>query len=362
MKASDIITQLHRMMPIFTNKFNTELPISSLTMTGLTVTATTASPHGLSTGNVINIQGAIAPNPISSLTQTGNIASAVTSTPHSLKKGWDDTVNVSGAVESDYNGVKTLLSTDSQTEFTYQIENDPTSPATGSPVLNEVFPFGYNGLVQITVTSPTTFTYASIKNLNSPATGTIVANTNIRISGSVDLQKALDSYTAQNDKALWAFVVMEDVVQSKNRAVTSDADNQFSAPDDPRSRLLQNFSIYVFATATAELSARLLRDDMEDVNVFLVNSIMGFEAPSGFTEQGLSKIIFVSHNLELYNSGIYIHRFQYQTFFDITFDDTVQPQLVGPFRKLDLIFRDPIVTDGDDVIMETKNIELYKYE
>ncbi len=366
MRALDIIEQLHFSMPSITDVFSSQIAVTSLTMSATTVTCTTATAHNLSTGDLVNVQGALAPNPITSLTQVDNVATAITSFKHSIVLGFnfaskqpDDslTVDISGATESEYNGVKQLLNRVSSTEFTYQISGDPSSPATGSPVLNEFRETGYNGLVSITVTGASTFTYSSPVNLPSPATGTITVHTPIRISGAVDFERAAASYTKQNVDELWAFVVLETSVVSKDRNVLSDADQSVGSGDDRRQRIIQNFSIFVFATVTDELSARAIRDLMEDVNVFLIKSIVGFQSESGLIEDPKFKVTFGEHGLAIYNGSVYAHRFQYQTLFDVTAGDTLRQGLYVPFRRIDLNFFDPIEEDGDDLIM-TAGIEL----
>jgi hypothetical protein len=69
---------------------------------------------------------------ISSLTQTGGTATADLASAHGLTDG--DVVTIAGAVETDYNGTFTVNATDSDS-FTYPVANNPSSPATGSPVL-----------------------------------------------------------------------------------------------------------------------------------------------------------------------------------------------------------------------------------
>lgn len=366
MKGLDIIEQLHLSIPSVTNLFSNQIAVTSLTMSGTTVTCTTATAHNLSTGDLVNVQGALVPNPITSLTQVDNVATAITSFKHSIVQGFNFvskqpdnnlTVDISGATESEYNGVKQLLIRVNATEFTYQISGDPSSPATGSPVLNEFRESGYNGLVSITVTGASTFTYSSPINLPSPATGTITVHTPIRISGAVDVERSFASYTKQNADELWAFVVLDDSVVSKDRNVLSDADQSVGPGDSRRQRIIQNFSIFVFATVTAELSARAIRDLMEDINIFFIKSIVGFQSPSGLTENPKFKVTFGEHGLAIYNGSEYVHRFQYQTLFDITAGDTLRQGLYVPLRRIELNFFDPVQEDGDDLIM-TAGIEL----
>lgn len=65
----------------------------------------------------------------SSLTQTGGVATFVASSAHNFVTG--DVVLITGANQSDYNISATITVTNSTT-FTYPVNNNPTSPATGT--------------------------------------------------------------------------------------------------------------------------------------------------------------------------------------------------------------------------------------
>jgi uncharacterized phage protein gp47/JayE len=66
---------------------------------------------------------------VTSLTRSGTTVTATAASEHGLASGV--TVTMSGAVETDYNGAF-VITVISATEFTYQIETTPTTPATGT--------------------------------------------------------------------------------------------------------------------------------------------------------------------------------------------------------------------------------------
>ena len=68
---------------------------------------------------------------ISSITRTGGIATVTTLTDHGLAVG--DAVTVFDAAEDEYNVTGVVLATASTTTFTYNVANDPASPATVNP-------------------------------------------------------------------------------------------------------------------------------------------------------------------------------------------------------------------------------------
>lgn len=66
---------------------------------------------------------------VTSITRSSNTATVTTSTSHLLATG--NTVVISGANETDYNGEYTITVVDATT-FTYTVANSPTTPATGT--------------------------------------------------------------------------------------------------------------------------------------------------------------------------------------------------------------------------------------
>ena len=148
--------------------------LSSLTRTGRTVTGTTkANKHGFGASGSVTIAGAnpteyngtfaftsaanstftytlqslatstsatgaimvgaaVAPVTLTSLTRaTGsNFAQGTTSAAHGLSVG--NTIIISGATQSPYNGTFTVASVPTATTFTYAVVVSPTSPATGA--------------------------------------------------------------------------------------------------------------------------------------------------------------------------------------------------------------------------------------
>jgi hypothetical protein len=185
MKMQPIINQLRAVLPKFSTKFSDSISISSLTSSGSTATAT-ATSHGLVTGNYVLIQGAKIPYVIESLTRVDDQATAITTNTNQIVYAQNDTVEIAGANQSDYNGTKTLVepktikissltksgntitatteedhgfvvnskfkikiwgakeaiynqdsiivdSTPTSTSFTYTVQGETTSPATASP-------------------------------------------------------------------------------------------------------------------------------------------------------------------------------------------------------------------------------------
>ena len=352
MKIADIITQLKTVLPVYTNYFSDNASVSSLTYAAGTATATSTA-HGLSIGHIVNIKGAYSPNTITSLTQVAGVATAITAQPHDLTEDWS-TLVIAGATQTEYNGTKTLLTVDSSTQFTFTVDSGAVSPATGSPQLNEIRANQYNGIKTVTaVPTVDTFQYA-IDTDYAPyntASGTIYADKYgaIRISGALNIETAVDSYTEKSTNDLWAFVVPNATNASKNRQLENDANYQFGAGTDYRQQLINQFSVYVFANASNEIAALEKSDIMEDIRKYLFSSLLGFKFDTGFSEGSLYGVVFVSDDIYSYNGAVYIHQLIFEIIYDINADDIVVPPDSVAFRNIQLTYEN---IDNSDTIKE----------
>jgi hypothetical protein len=137
-KASDVVRQLFNFLPRHTGLFSDDVPVSSITRSGATVTVVTSSPHGLLTNQYVNIMNSLAPNTITNLTRalsiktitrSGSVATVETDSPHFLAE--DTLLEIQGAVETEYN-ILTKIGIVSATKFYYRVNGTPATPATGA--------------------------------------------------------------------------------------------------------------------------------------------------------------------------------------------------------------------------------------
>lgn len=347
MRASEVIQRLQRELPKLTDLFSTQFSITSLTRSGSTVTAVTATDHGLVDDQEVLITGATELNPVTSLTFLDGVASAVTFNPHDLTVPSSQQIKennlfgfnkalVSGAVETEFNGEFTILSAVNRKSFTYPVVGTPSSPATGTIVLEQEF--GYNGRFPVTVLTTTSFSYEITTTPVSPAGGTTVGHSPARISGALSLDRLVRSYTAQVNKELWAYVVLGDVTASRNRAILSDAVNESSKGDEYRNRLIEPFSVYVFSPEVQSLSGRETRDDIEDIRTFIYKSILGVAFSTAFNDEPWSQTTPLGDRYvrESSTDAFYIHEFSFERVIDVTFPDTKGPDLNSAFRDMDV--------------------------
>lgn len=339
MRASDVVTQLAVLLPQLTNAFTTEVAVRSLARSGTTVTATCDDPHNLEPGHGVNISGAVVPIPISDLSRSGTTGTLVTSTAHDLTEAVAPTVEIEGANEAVFNDTFDVIEVVNRKTITFTMADAGATSGTGSPVLlgAESALRNYNTLYQVLETpTPTKFTFVhSVTSLPNPV-GTLVARIRPRISVAVTPDRAVDSYTKQGVGEFWLFVVLEDVFASKDRGTMSDAVAFQGRGAEFRQQVVQPFSLYLFVPVSSSLSGQSGRDQAEDLFRPICKSLLFSRFDSGLYSENQGTVQFVSHGTFRYDSATYIHAFSFQQVVDLTFEDTVGPDLDVAFRDIAL--------------------------
>lgn len=360
MKAVDIVAQLAAKLPKLSDKFTTNISVTSLTNVGVTATADTATAHGLVIGDSVNITGAESPITINSLTRAGVVGTLVTATPHDLTEETSGTVDISGAVEAEFSGIFTILTVIDRNTVTFTMTDAGAVVATGTPQLLNGFSIyqGYNGLFAV-ASAPTTtqFTYTLITTPPlTTATGTIIARTAPRISSGISQDRCLEAYTTQAGDNLWAYVILGDVVASKSRKIDSDAVANLQTGEDYRQQLIQPFMVMVVIPTVTEIAGRVARDLAEDLFPPICKSLLLSKFDSGLRVGSQNPVAFVDHGFAAYNTAFYVHTYAFEQVADLTFDDTVgYPDNVA-FRDIDTnIFLDP--GTGENTIEANVNLD-----
>ena len=346
MRAKDFILQLSAKLPQLVDDFTTSFSVSSLTRSGTTVTVTTTAAHGLAIGKSVNIVGAQTPITISSITRVGIVATMVTATDHDITKDVPKTVEISGATESEFNGTFTILQVKNRRTITFQVADSGPTSATGSPLLlngSSVLQ-SYNGLKKVTAVPTTTaFTYEiTDSTLFTPASGTITAKTQPRISGAVDDERALASYTKQKIDDAWLYVVLNDGIASKNRTLEIDGTDNVQRTQHFKQFVSQTVSLFVFIPTSGQISGRKARDRAEELLRPICQSILFAKFDSLLASGKYNSLMFNEHGFHGYNTAFYIHRFTFEMTLLFGIDDTVG-------ADEDVAFRDIFITQQHDV-------------
>lgn len=337
MQGEELIIQLQKFLPRFTDKFSSNVPLTSITSSALLATATTSVAHNLSSGNVVNIVGALSPVAITSISRSATIATATTTDNHDLTEGVFPNVTLSGTSEAIFNGTFKFLTQVNRKTFTFQVIDSGATSATGGQLEDPGAPGGYDGLVTITVTGPTIFTYALSLPQSSDA---IVTNAEVRqalrITGAVDLDRATALYTKQNPGAFWAFVILEDVIVSKSRFGMNDANSSEGSSGSRRQQIIQPFSVVVYSPSVDDLSGRLARDNMESLAAGMFKSLIQFKPDTGLSEGKNMGVTFVGSLPIEYATAYFVYAFRFELLANIENADTIEHSFDVAFRNISL--------------------------
>jgi hypothetical protein len=301
---------------------------------------------------------------IVSLTKSGDIVTATTKYNHGLVVNSNLKVNIFGAQQTVYNKEDVLISSvPAPNQFTYiskgetvspatsikgiycipsfsnnivyfEVQEEPTTPATGTIYCLEIKRDGYNGFKKVTVLDSDNFTYELEYPLNSPAQGTITADYSIRIDGAVSLDRAVEMYSEHNYDEFWLFLVMNDIFVSKERKEPSDLTYVADKSTEYLQRLAYNFDLFVFIPTSQSLGAIDLLDEIPDLRKALFKSLLRTFFNSEFSEGTNDGVVFIGDSIADYNKAIYIHRFSFMASGIITKDDTVEDGDSVPLRRV----------------------------
>ena len=357
MKASDIVNQLANKLPNFSDSFTNNVSITSLTRVGFTATADTGAAHNLTVSQSAFIRGAESPITISSLTRVSTVGTLITASDHDItfdQFELTQSVELSGSVESEFNGSFVILSVSNRNTITFTMVDSGATVATGTPLLlngSSIFQ-GYNGLFSV-VSTPTTTQFTYTLTTTPPlttATGAIILAASPRISSGISEERCIEAYTKQTtSNDLWAFVILGDVIASKSRLIDSDAVANIQRGEFFRQQLVQPFSIMVIIPTPDDRAARTARDLAEDIFPLLSKSLTSFKFNSGLTVGAQNPVIFVDHGFAAYNTAFYVHTYSFQQVADLTFDDTIGYDDDVAFRDIDTDIRLDVGTREDAI-------------
>lgn len=339
MRASDVVARLAVLLPQLTGSLTSNIPVRSLSRSGAKVTALCDEPHELRPGDPVNIAGSVVPIPIGALSRSGETGTLVTTTSHDLTEPIASMVEVSGAVEANFNGVFDVVSIPNRKKIIFSMGDSGATMATGSPVLlgGESALRDYNTLYAVLgVPGPAEFTFLHPETSLPDPVGEIVARVKPRIAAVVDVDRAADSYTRQGTGDLWLFVSLEDAVASKDRGTPSDAVAYHGRGSEYRQQVIQSFSAYLFVPVSESVSGGEGRDAAEEFFRPLCRSLLFSKFDSNLADGGQGTVQFVSHGTFRYDKAVYVHAFGFQQVVDLTFEDTVGHDLDVAFRDISL--------------------------
>lgn len=338
MYLRDVISQLRKEIPKFSDKFTNQLSIVSSSFSGGVVTIVTASAHGLETNDIVNVVDCQEKVPITNITTISDVATVTTSIDHDQTLDYQDQADQPpiGITESSvlaYNGSFSIKDILSRTSLTFDIAGSPAVASDGFLLRDSVD--GYSGIKEITVIDATTFTFTTTKTLTTNGNGGVI-HSSIRVSGDVDIERFTQAYSKQGVNEYWLAVIPESTTASKSRNVLSDATEQNVKGDAYRQKTLPIIEVYMFIPTSNEYSGRSAYDSAIDESIGLFKSLLAWRIPSPYSIKEYASVIFENHQPYLYNTAYYIHRFQFSTLQEIVCGDLFVSSGDVAFRDIDM--------------------------
>ena len=337
MRARDVVAVLQSTLPQLTDRFTDDVEVESVARSGSEVTVVCSEAHSLEVGEAAVLTGAETPISIASFERTGAQAVITTATDHDLTDPVADEVRVEGAAEPEFNGAFPLLKVLTRTQLRVSVSDSGPTSATGSPVLlgGESFLRSYNRLFRVeAVPTPTSFVVLLDEALPDPR-GDIVVRGRPRISRTITPERILESYTEQQERDHWAFVVLGDAFASKSREIQSDAQDGLQRGNFYRQQLVQPFSVFV-CFPVHKTPGEEGRDEAEVLLRPLIRSLLLAKFDSGLAVGAQGPVQFVGHELYAYNTSVYVHAYNFQVVNDVTFLDTIGHDPDVALRCVDL--------------------------
>jgi hypothetical protein len=230
--------------------------------------------------------------------------------------------------------------------FKFVVKQTTQPPIILPAYLENVYQWGFNTIAPAIVVSPTQFQWE----MNFPVGGTVdpnylvdsVLNSGLRITGAVDIDTFLNSYTKEGLDQLWCCAVLDDYVANKDRANTNDAFSSQGRRGDFWQQVIGAFSVYVVVPNKGNLltktNGRAARDLIEDVRLPLMRSVLGHTFQTDLSSKTEAVVIYAGDGFYQYTGAYYVHRFQFQQTCEITVGDTNDSVIDRAFRDIHLQF------------------------
>ena len=347
MKITPIINQLATYLPYHTDKFTDSLNIVSATQQNGIATIQTDTPHNLNQGAAIlltNIEPLIQIN--SAYLLTGNQLSINTTLDNGLVDSFDFFTNKSknfgvaklyltGFDEPQFNGAFPIISVPNRFNVVCQLPDEITSPPNNFGQLIKYAANAYVGKKTITnVVNDTTFQFVIESSAPQITSNSGKIHYHARISGVVNIERAIESYTREEKDKYWLFVSQNESVGSKNRQILNDGLDSVTNGAEYRQALIDSINVFVFVPTSDKISGAYYVDDLENIKIALFKALLRFNAPQQYSANSVFQLYFQSTSLFAYSKAYMIQQFIFESEYYLTYFDGFSPDFYTPFRDI----------------------------
>ena len=314
MRIADIVNHLTLHLPRFVDDFTTNYQVESIERSGGVVTVTTTENTRLTEGCQVNIQGALHSLDVVVSDNNGITANITTAEPHDFTFGRGEE-NV--AIFNNSNGEVfqlEIIGVENRNNFRVMLkstdENDLLNDV--SLLLNGVnVCLGYNGIQLVTSASGNTFTFENNDAVSDIAFGEIIAKSQPRIAGALDVNLIDAAYTEQNTDDAFLFVVVGDAVGNRSRNIDTDSTDNLQAGNFFNQRLIQTVQLFVLLPTCEQINARKARDRCVELLRPICRSILRKKFPS-LIENTNNPLMITGHGTQAFNGAYYTHQYAFE--------------------------------------------------
>ena len=328
-KTSQIVRQLQKVLPKYTNYFHNELIIDAIVKAGSIATIKTFGQHNLTSGDMVLIKGSLLKNHVSNAYIDAGKLVLEFNTPHD-KTLFDDAPNIA---YFDYSDLASATIHDIPDQSTL-ILNHGVLP-TGSGNLLEDRYDGFNGFHIATVTGPMEFSIAHNGSTLLPNVANAKCVCNYRIVGLAEVSRLIEHYEKQtSDNHMWLWVIKDECRASFTRESSTDATNRFTKIEDFYQELYQNVHLMVVIPTSNFTGGMEAIDKIDDIRQYLLKSVAGVLFNSGYSTGARYTFNFVKDSFYDYFGAYYVHDFVFEHITAITEYDIIDPDDSVAFKEV----------------------------
>lgn len=359
---NEIIFHLQKFLPSITDLFSETIAGTAMSL-GNTVTVASVA-HGLSVGGKFVVGGGTFSNTLIDVVDNGDdTVRFETDQEHDLtepKQFADPTQLFLSGIGAPWDGLQNIISIPNRKFFEIAFpEGETVLPALGTGVLIEDRSAGIIGDQEVsTVPDADTLTFDT-SDIPSFPTGTINGFemiTRVRIYGAADFKRAKEAYNKQGANELALYVIMSDMVVSKDRNTSNDAIAAYTAQNFLKQTNLHNFSTVVFIPTKDDIAGNAaVQLAYGEVYISLLKVLYGFQFESDDCNAALTYVtVSAGHGAGEYNTAYYVHVYDWQRPDVTSFEQGFDLQQSVAFRDVN----QTLDLHGDKEAQLTNNIDL----
>lgn len=357
---NDVVFHLQKYLPAVSSRFSTSLA-GTATALGSTVTVSSIG-HGLLVNDQFVVTAGVFSNLLVSVVDNGDdTVRFETDQEHDLTEPQqfaDPTQLTLSGFGNVWDGAHDIVAVPNRKFFEIAFPTGETvPPVLGTGLLDEPRSAGILGDQTVaTVPNVDTFTFV-VTDVPSLPTGVIQgfgAVSLLRIFGAADFERAKDFYNKQTDGDYALFVIMTDVVVSKDRNTSNDAIGAFAAQNFQKQTNLNNFSTVVFIPTKDDIAGNAAQQAAYDeIYKALLRVLYGFQFEDADT--ALTYVtVSAGHGAGEYNTAYYVHVYDWQRPDVISADQGFNFEPDVAFRDIDADWK----LHGDEEASMTSGINL----